>query len=481
MWGAGTYNGSVGEDVVNRVARTISRYAMFGPGEKIGIAVSGGADSVALLHCLFELAPSRKWTLVVLHLNHCLRGAESAGDAAFVRELATALALPCRMGRIEVKQLAAETGDNLEQAARRARYEFLGGFIESGEVGKVALGHTLSDQAETVLFRLLRGTGTTGLAGIRPVTGDGFLRPLIEVDRTDVLEYLRSRGIEWREDSSNSDPRYDRNRIRHTLLPLLRREWNPALPEILARMATVAQSEEAYWTAEMNRLAPEYLLRRDSAVLLRADQFKELPRAVTRRLIRHAVEQVKGDLRSIGFIHIEQVIELMEASTGDGGVSLPGLRVTRSHDWLRLAPPESSARPEDYSIRLTVPGRFPIPGSATELRLELIPGKHTDPVDNTGYNTKREDRLNLDRISQPLELRNWKPGDRFRPAGSSSVEKMKTLFQRERIPSWDRRGWPIITCGNTVVWSRRFGAAEGFVALPGSKRAVRVFEAGVER
>src|SRR5438105_6744354 len=228
---------------------------MFQPGHSVGVAVSGGADSVCLLHVLLELAPRWDLRLSVLHLDHGLRGEESRGDALFVRELAGRLGLPVCIREVQV----AAAPDNLEQAARKARLAFFQERIASGSVERVALGHTRSDQAETVLFRFLRGSGTAGLAGIRPVTGDGLVRPLIAVDRADVTRFLRERGIPWREDSTNAGPQFARNRIRHQLLPQLAREWNPAIGEMLAHTADWALGEEAYWQNEIDRLAAEHL------------------------------------------------------------------------------------------------------------------------------------------------------------------------------------------------------------------------------
>ena len=201
---------------------TISRYRMFQPGQYVGVAVSGGADSVALLHILLELAPSLGIRLAVLHLDHMLRGDESRGDAEFVRDLAAKFDLSFHLHQVDVGRMS----DNLEQAARSARYEFFGQFLIS-RTHRVALGHTRSDQAETVLFRFLRGAGTAGLAGIRPVTSDGCVRPLIDVDRATIEAWLRERGIDWREDSTNHSTDFARNRIRHELLPQLTRDWNP--------------------------------------------------------------------------------------------------------------------------------------------------------------------------------------------------------------------------------------------------------------
>ncbi len=248
--------------VIRRVADFISRYNMFVPGQALGVAVSGGADSVCLLHVLAELAPRWALRLTVLHMNHQLRGEASASDEEFVRQLARSLGLAAHVASIDVAARRAATGDNLEQAARRARREFFLAAIRSGRVDRVATGHTRTDQAETVLLRLFRGAGVEGLAAMRPVTPDGMVRPLLAVSRADAEQFLRERGIAWREDATNRDLRYARNRVRHQSMPVLAREFNPRLEEALARTAELAGEEEDYWCAEIDRVITGRLIVR---------------------------------------------------------------------------------------------------------------------------------------------------------------------------------------------------------------------------
>jgi tRNA(Ile)-lysidine synthetase-like protein len=358
--------------MIERVAKTITRYSMFQPGHRVGVAVSGGADSVCLLHLLRELAPRWNLHLTVVHLDHQLRGEESRADAEFVCTLADSLGLPCASRSADVAALCRETGENLEQAARDARLDFFRSLVRDGTVDRVATGHTRSDQAETVLFRFLRGAGTAGLAGIRPVTTEGIVRPLLDVDRAEVEQFLRDRGFSWREDSTNSNPDFARNRIRHALLPQLTGEWNPALAETLAHMAGWAQAEEAFWGAEIARLAPGHLKRRPPALLVRTDTLGGLPLAVARRLLRYAVEVAKGDLRGIGFEHLEQVLELAASREGHGRLQIPGLDIFRSFDWLRIAPPAAdNLENRNYRLPLPVPGSVRIPGEDLVVQTEL--------------------------------------------------------------------------------------------------------------
>ncbi len=451
--------------MLQRVAGTISRYRMFEHGHKVGVAVSGGADSICLLHILAELAPRWALRLSVLHLDHQLRGEESRQDAEFVRSTAAKLGLAAHIRETDVDRLRALTGENLEQAARDARREFFAECINSGLVDRVALGHTLSDQAETVIFRLLRGCGPSGLAGIPPVTPNRLVRPLLEVRRSEVERFLRERGIAWREDSSNRNPAYARNRIRHDLLPALTRDWNPALPEALARLAGLVRGEEEYWGQTIQALAETQFTRQGQGVVLRTEYLQQMPRPVASRLIRRAIEEVKGNLKRVEFEHVETILKMCEGPEGEARAQIPGLEALRSFGWLRLAPIQP---PGQRTLRtaLSVPGSAPVGSSGVVLNLEEWGGEST--WDGGG--------LDEDRLPGPLELRNWRPGDRYRLPGHAAPERVKLLFQKHKVPLWERREWPVVVSGEQIVWVRRFGPAAEYAAGPQSRRIIKIVE-----
>jgi len=459
--------------LLQRIAQTIARHRMFEPGQRVAVAVSGGADSVCLLYVLLELAPRWDLHLSVLHLDHGLRGEESRQDAEFVRGLADRLGLPLSLRETSV----AQSADNLEQAARQARLAFFRETIASGAVQRVATGHTRSDQAETVLFRFLRGSGTAGLAGIRPVTSEGIVRPLIEVERSEVRQFLLERGIAWREDSTNSSLQFARNRIRRELLPQIAREWNPAIGETLANTADWALAEEAWWDAEIDRLASRHFTVTDGAILLRAPLLGALPLAVARRLVRRAMELAKGDLRAIDFGHIASVMDLARSTEGHGRLQAPGLDIFRSFEWLRFGRPGAAPlgpglETRNYRLAVAVPGTVRVPGSNLAISLELIDKSGPSVPSDWVYNGC----LDWQRLSGSLELRNWRPGDRYQPAGYPGLEKIKTLFQQARIPLWERRHWPVLTDGPAIVWARRFGPAAGVVAKQDAKVILQIRE-----
>lgn len=462
--------------MLERVIQIIIRYSMFRTGQRVGVAVSGGADSVCLLHVLKELAPRWNLHLSVLHLDHGLRGAESREDARFVRELAARLGLVCHAETADVAHIRRETGDNLEQAARRVRAAFFQKFLRAGDLDRVATGHTRSDQAETVLFRFLRGAGSAGLAGIRPVTSDGLVRPLLEIERAEVEHYLRERKIAWRDDATNTSLDYDRNRIRWELLPMLTANWNPSLGAILAHTADWAWGEEQYWETEISRLAAPHLRRRGAAVFLRADSLVSLPLAVRRRFVRRVIEMVKPGLRGIDFQHVHGVLEMAGAAEGHGRMQLPGVDVFRSFEWIRFAPPGlDRLENRDFLLPVPVPGEVAIPGSGSVIQIEMIERNSTSGPSDSGYNN-RVGCLDRERISGSVEVRNWRPGDQYHPFGCSGGEKIKTLFQKSRIPLWERRKWPVVTSGGAIVWCRGFGVSADYAASAASREILRIRE-----
>ncbi len=456
--------------MIERVAGTIERYRMLGPGMHAGVAVSGGADSVCLLHVLVELAARWDLRLTVLHLNHNLRGEESRRDAEFVRDLAGRLGLPVIVREADV----GASGDNLEQAARAARLAFFRDAMRGGGLDRIALGHTRSDQAETVLYRFLRGAGTAGLSGIRPVTTDGLIRPLLEVDRADVERFLRERAISWRDDSTNFNLAFARNRIRRELLPQLARDWNPAIGETLAHVGDWALAEESYWEAEIDRLAAARLVEKRGTVLMRVDSITGLPLAAARRLARRAMERAKGNLRGIDFRHVAAVVAMASRARGSGRVEAPGLDIRRSFEWLRFSRPEGQAA--GYSVPAPVPGTVTVSGAETTISLELIEKSAGSDSLQYVYN-EGTGALDWCRLRGALELRNWRPGDQYQPVGSAGDKKIRMLFQEARIPSWERRNWPVLTDGVSIVWARRFGPASRFAASTGSKVILLVREA----
>jgi tRNA(Ile)-lysidine synthase len=327
----------------------LRKHGLIQPGERIGVAVSGGADSVALLQALHELRPELGVVLSVVHFNHRIRGADSDADERFVRKLAQSFELEMFAGSGDAPATALQNGESLETAARGLRYAFFAQVIEQNKLDKIAVAHNQDDQAETVLMRFLRGAGTKGLAGIYPSVELGrgrIVRPLLEVSRAEIETYLRSKSQGWREDATNEDLVHTRNKVRRELLPQLK-EFNPSIVEALARTAEVARGEEEYWQGEVNRLLPMVLLPgkatrgggraagnslNDKSSGLDIEALRRHPLALQRRLIRAATEVLAI---KIDAMHVETVLSV--AAGQISAYELPGgWRVKRSLRELRF-------------------------------------------------------------------------------------------------------------------------------------------------
>jgi tRNA(Ile)-lysidine synthase len=450
--------------MLDRIAQFIDRHSMFAPRLRVGIALSGGADSVFLLHALRELAPRWDLQLSVIHIEHGIRGAASIADAGFVGQLAESCGIPFHLRRVDVPSLAG----NLEEAARNVRLSFFRELIASGAVDRVATGHTRSDQAETVLYRILRGSGLTGLAGILPVTREGLVRPLLEIDRCEIEAWLRAHGVEWREDETNRDPSYARNRLRHEILPLLRAGFNPQLDTALSHLATLARDEESHWASHEGQEP----MAKGQPLVLRVSELTGAPVAVARRRLRQAVG-------SLDFPDVERVLDMARSANGHHRFQAPGIDVCRSFDQIRIAPagdPPDGRR--DFSLVLPVPGSVELPGACGRITLQVLEKKaQTSPCVTV------VDELDWQRLASvlgtrggapSLVLRNWRPGDQYRRAGHSKPHNIKFFFQQARIPLWERSQWPIITYNETIVWARECGVAAEFATGPETRSVLKV-------
>jgi tRNA(Ile)-lysidine synthase len=321
--------------LVAAVDRALRATGMPPRGQTVVVGLSGGADSVALLDALASLRRRRGFRVVAAHLDHGLR-AGSADDAASCAELCRALDVALRVGRADVRARAARERGGLEQAARRERYAFLRRVREEEGAVAIAVAHTRDDQAETLLLRLLRGAGATGLAGMRPRRGD-VVRPLLAVSRREVLAHLRERGLAWKEDPSNADLAHRRNRVRHELVPYLEERFNPGIRASLARTAAVLAEEASHVRGEAEELLAAIAREEDGAFLLRRSALAEAPTAVARAAIRQALARA-GGLARVGAVHVEGILRLARAKAPSGRrLPLPGGReVLFTRDDVRL-------------------------------------------------------------------------------------------------------------------------------------------------
>ena len=430
----------------------------------MGVAVSGGADSVVLLHILHALVSALALRLSVLHVNHRLRGEESDEHERFVANLAHELGLPL------FSVTAIPEPGNLEQEARDLRRAFFKLCREQHNIQKVALGHTRSDQAETVLYRFLRGSGLAGLAGMRMVTEEGLIRPLLEITRAEIRDWAKKRHIEWREDSSNTNDEFARNRLRNFVMPELAREFNPNLESILAGTASLAAAEEEYWFDQISGLYSKVARRCELGVLISVAELTAEYTAVQRRLIRRAICGVRGDLRSIDHDHVDAVLTICRSQDGHDRVIIPGVDALRSYGLLLLTKPgELGVVPRNYSIDLTWNQKMTLPFGAGEVELCALNSndKNCVTVNKESQFPKEFAHFDLELLSRPalrLQVRNWRPGDAILRPGHQRPEKIKSLFQESQVLLWERRHWPVAVANDEIFWARKFGAASSYIA-----------------
>ncbi|MFL6352462.1 MAG: tRNA lysidine(34) synthetase TilS [Bryobacteraceae bacterium] len=466
------------DSLLDRVTEIITRYNMTSPGDRWGVGVSGGADSVVLLHLLRKLSERLQIQLTVLHLNHQLRGSESHSDEQCVRSIAEALEVPAVVQRNEIA-----TGENLEQAARAARREFYRRAMQQLSLRGVALGHTRSDQAETVLFRLLRGAGTTGLAGMRMMTQEGFIRPLLTTTRQEVRSWAVEHSIHWREDSSNSNVAFRRNRLREQVMPALARNFNSNLEARLARVAQLAQDEEDHWTEQIEPIFREIAQQTHFGLILDVTRLAALHVAVQRRMIRRAIFEIRGELRSIDIKHIDAILRLFSSRHGHDRVIVPGVDALRSFNKLRLTTPSKVKFEERrYRLPLNIGEELQLPFHAGSITLTAEPTPGT-PVcasfkKEQGFSWEMAEldagALTRSGVERPLFVRNWQPGDALQRHGHATVEKVKALFQEHRVLLWERRHWPVLVCDEEIVWARCFGTAAKFNGSADSRDVIRL-------
>jgi tRNA(Ile)-lysidine synthase len=422
----------------------IERLQLFQPGETVVVAVSGGADSVALLDILSKIAQGRLH-LVVAHLNHGLRGEDSDGDQAFVAQLAASYRLPFAARRAEVAAIARSKGLSLEDAGRQERYRFFAEVARDYNAGSIALAHHRDDQAETVLMRLLRGSGAAGLSAMGSVQGM-LKRPLLQVSRKEIEQYLSCNMLTFRTDSTNADTTILRNSIRHELMPLLAR-YNPKVSERLAATAEILAGDEELLEGLTEAAYQRCLKEGPQRSVLDLDQVVREPRALRLRLYRRALRELRGDLHQIGLSHLESIDRLALAPRPNARIKLPGdCNVARSYQVLNF----SGAIPEQavgaFQVAIEGEGDHPLPGGA---RLSVALVKRPASLDPGAPQI-----VYFDPASAPFPwlVRSFQPGDRFRPLGMTGAQKLKELFINEKLAPEQRRRVPLVLSRGRIVW-----------------------------
>jgi len=454
-------------EILAKVRNTISRHGMLEAGDRVIVGVSGGADSVCLLDILWHLRDEFEIELIVAHFDHGLRPHEDEGETRFVRKLASSMNLPFETARWLNRAKGRSTS---EEKAREARYLYLEEVARKNKAQKIAVAHTLDDQAETVLMRLLRGSGATGLSGIPPCRDGRIVRPLLETARNEILAYLERRGLSYMTDSSNLEANYLRNRIRLQVMPLLRR-LQPRLIERLGETAQLLREEDQF----MDSLAREWVEREgmreaEREVSLPVSTFNSLSPALKRRVTRLITGEVKGNLLRIGRTHVQAVCRLASSQAPQGAVHLPGeMRVKKRYDRLIFTTAREEA-PPSFHITIPGPGIFTLP--EIPLTFDLV---EMDREEAPAFPSSRDTALlDASRIRYPLVVRNPRPGDRFVPLGMKGHRKIKDFFIDLKVPSTVRSRTPLLCCGDIPVWVCGYRIDDRFKITPHTRRILMV-------
>jgi tRNA(Ile)-lysidine synthase len=460
----------------SRVSAFIARHAMFAAGSRVLVGVSGGGDSVGLLHCLVALREGLGIELAVGHVEHGLRGDASRDDMRFVEGLAAELTLPFVSEAVDVRSRVAETGECVEEAARHLRRAALLREAREVRAQRVALGHTADDRVETVLLNLFRGAGSRGLSAMRPVAPDGVVRPLLAESRSAVRAYITNLGAAYRDDETNADTTYLRNRLRHDVLPAIASisELNPRAAILRhARLASLERDGLAYFAdAYLDRHGK--LSHDDLGHVVRVDMpaLSRLPDGALFALLRRACERVTPDLAGLSLAQIEEIAKLVRRPRTHAFRALPcGVRVDVGRGYMRFRACHTTGlndhRDEDagpLEAEVMIPGRTVVPGLGIEVNVEA-PGLGRSSSDAAAV-------LNLDCAPRPWQVRAWRPGDRIRPVGLGGTKKLKQLFQERHVPLDERAVYPVIEAADgELLWVPGLALAER--ARP-SEDAVRV-------
>lgn len=466
--------------LLQQIIRCVRRYHLFRRGEHVLLCVSGGADSMALLTALHELAPKIGIRLSVCHLNHRLRGHDADEDERFVRRAAARLGIKCVVARPDVSRLARERGQSLEMAGREARYDFFARASRSLGCDCVATAHTADDQAETILLRLARGTSARGLRGIPRATswkGVRITRPLRDLDRKSIVRFLERRGIGWREDASNRDTSLQRNLVRHEVIPFLESKLNPRLRQALLRLGDISEDENEWLEELSSRILAECSASapgepRSREIICEKINFH--PAAARRRVLRQWLLSAGVRHQALDFETMERLDRLLTSRRASESATLEGGWKVRRECGRIKADREDVEHIEPYSARVRVPGRTILPSQGLKITATMGKGFVGEKPAAIGSFPARAWLSAAAWRRRKIVVRSWKPGDRMSPHGMSGSKKVQDIFVDMKVPSRLRHRIPLFECGGEIIWLTGYRIARGWEVAGQSARSLHL-------
>ena len=430
------------------VRRTIEKYSMFSRGDRVVVAVSGGPDSVALLHILDALKEVYGIKLQAAYLEHGLRGEESVEDMRFVEALCESLSIPLTTESEDVGEMARAGGLSVEAAARKARYAFLEKVLAETGSKKIATGHSANDQAETVLINLMRGAGLAGLSGMKPAMEDGVVRPLIEARSSEIMAYLEQKKISYRTDSSNADTRFERNRVRRELIPFIEEKFNPSIVDSLARTASVFSMVYDFFKQEVDKSMRTAVKTQEGRVTLNLELFNPYPEIVKLFTFHRILRSLEDDEQVISYDTLSALLNVADKSRSGSRIDI-GAGIVALKEFQSIVIGRDLALYEPYEVQLNVPGETTIESAGYVYRAEVLKEKPGTP---DVYKSGESAYFDFNELTLPLVARNWREGDKFVPFGLKGSKKVHDVFIDEKVPISERTMIPLVSDADGVIW-----------------------------
>jgi tRNA(Ile)-lysidine synthase len=459
--------------LIEKVKETIKDYSMFEKNDLVIIALSGGPDSLALLHMMYELKDILQINLVAAHINHCLRGKESDEDEKFVIEVCEKYNIPSYVKRINVENLSNHLGISSEMAGREARYRYFEELKTMLQANKIALAHHANDQAETVLMRLIRGCGLEGLIGIKPVREEIYVRPLIRLLKSEIEEYCSINDLKPRIDKTNYENIYSRNKVRLELIPYIKENFNCDIVNTLNRFSETVRVDNDYLELSAEEKFHEYYSVKDNNGTICKKAFNEHP-AILNRIIRMSIKNIKGNLTNVEKKHIESIIRLQKNQTGKE-LNLPdGIKILNNYKGIVIIECQDKkavARFSNKEHRLLLEGITKIKEQNFNISLNIFKNYNGKKVDK---NNKFIKYFDYDLINNDIILRYRKDGDRFSPLGMKGSKKIKDYYMDLKIPKNERNEVPMICFNKEIAWIVGYGISEKFKVKDTTKNVLQI-------
>ncbi len=435
-------------ELVNKVEKTIEKHQMIQRGDRIVVGVSGGADSICLLDILYRLKPVYDIVLTVVHVNHGLRGIEAKKDAAYVHQFCQIRQIPIYLKSVDVEKVAKQKKISQEAAGRLVRYESFFDVAKKTTSLKIAVAHHINDQAETILMRFMRGSGLKGLGGIEPVRKDGVIRPLIEVKREEIEDYCAYYGLEPQTDQTNFEPIYTRNKVRLQLMPQIIQEYNAAFVSSVAAIGEMMRCDNDFIESYTDKIVQKHFKADKKKITFRVDVLLKQHQAIRTRLVRKAVQRVKGNMYDLSYKHVKAVLEMATKRHTGLSIDLPGgIRSEIVYTEICFYPMDSQNR-EDFCQALPIGEKVYIKACSGYFLVRIVDKKGLAHI-NLGKFIKAFD-YNV--INEVLYIRNRLPGDKITPLGMKGTKKIKDLLIDLKVPRSKRDSIPLVTNEKDILW-----------------------------